>query len=172
MADSPTQAPSSAQPAQAAEGPILTIEKLYVKDASLEVPNAPGIFLENLQPQIDVQMGTQTQQIADGLYESTLHVTVTATAEEKTVFLCEVAQAGIFQIRGFGEEERAAIIGIGCPTTIFPYAREAVASLVNRAGFPAINLAPVSFEALYMQQKQQQQQGNGADGGPKIVLPN
>ena len=91
--------------AQAAEGPILTIEKLYVKDASLEVPNAPGIFLENLQPQIDVQMGTQTQQIAEGLYESTLHGDRYREAEEKTVFLCEVAQAGIFQIRGFGEEE-------------------------------------------------------------------
>lgn len=161
------------QPAVAGEqGPVLTIEKVYLKDCSLEVPNAPQVFLEEVQPQIDVQMGTQAQQIADGLFESTLIVTVTAKVGEKTLFLCEVKQSAIFQIRGFGQEEMGAIIGIGCPTTIFPYAREAVSNLVNRAGFPPINLAPVSFEALYMQQMQQQQgQGsNGAASGPKIEI--
>jgi preprotein translocase subunit SecB len=171
MADAP-QAP--VQQGQAPAGPVLSIEKIYLKDASVEVPNAPQVFLENAQPQIDVQMGTQAAQIADGLFESTLNITVTAKAADKTVFLCEVAQAGIFQIRGFGDEEMAAIIGIGCPTTIFPYARESISSLVNRAGFPPINLAPVSFEALYMQQMQQQQGNgaapNGAGGGPKIEI--
>lgn len=140
------------------QGPTLTIEKMYLKDASIEVPNAPQIFLENVQPQVDVQMGSQTQQMGEGLYECTLTVTVTAREGERTIFLCEVAQAGIFQIRGFGEDEMNAIISVGCPTTIFPYAREAVANFVNRAGFPPINLAPVSFEALYMQQLQQQNQ--------------
>lgn len=154
----PEPTPAPAQPAPGAEGPVLNIEKIYVKDASLEVPNAPAIFLENIQPQIDVQLGHQAQQIAEGLFESTLHLTVTAKAVEKTVFLCEVQQAAIFQIRGFGNEEMQAILGIGCPTTIFPYARETVSNLIGRAGFPPVNLAPVSFEALYMQQIQQQQQ--------------
>jgi preprotein translocase subunit SecB len=175
MADQPQAGAAGAAPA---EGPVLTIEKVYLKDCSLEVPNAPQVFLEEVQPQIDVQMGTQAQQIGEGLYESTLLVTVTAKAGDKTVFLCEVKQSAIFQIRGFGQEEMSAIIGIGCPTTIFPYARESVANLVNRAGFPPINLAPVSFEALYMQQMQQQQgavgngTGNGsANGaGPKIEI--
>ena len=141
--------------AEEQQGPVLTIEKVYLKDASVEVPNGPQIFLENVQPQVDVQMGSQAQQMNEGLYECTLTITITAKAGDRNVFLCEVAQAGIFQIRGFGEEEMNAIIGIGCPTTIFPYARETVASLINRAGFPPINLAPVSFEALYMQQMQQ-----------------
>ena len=168
MADSAPQQPGATAPAQ-----VLSIEKLYVKDASLEVPNAPGIFLENLEPKFDVQLGSQTQPVADGLYESTLTVTVTAKAGDKTVFLCEVAQAAIFQIRGFAGDELQAILGIGCPTTVFPYAREAVASLINRAGFPPINLAPVSFEALYMQQLQQQQaqsHSNGAAAAPQIVI--
>jgi preprotein translocase subunit SecB len=155
---------------QGQQGPVLTIEKIYLKDASVEVPNAPAVFLENLQPQIDVQMGTQFQQVADGLFETTLQITVTAKAGERTLFLCEAAQAGIFQIRGFGDEEMQAILGIGCPTTIFPYARETIASLVNRAGFPPINLAPVSFEALYMQQMQQMQGQQGGGDGPRIEI--
>jgi preprotein translocase subunit SecB len=154
--------------AEEQQGPVLSIEKIYLKDASVEVPNAPQVFLENVQPQIDVQMGTQAQQIADGLFETTLSITVTAKAGDRTLFLCEAAQAAIFQIRGFGDEEMQAILGIGCPTTVFPYARETIASLVQRAGFPPINLAPVSFEALYMQQMQQMQQQNG--GGPQIQI--
>ena len=151
MADANTQ--PQAQP----QGPILTIEKVYLKDASIEIPNAPQIFLENVQPQIDVQMNTRAGQIAEGLFESVLTVTVTAKAGEKTVFLVEAAQAGIFQIRGFSGDDLQAILGIGCPTSIFPYARETIASLINRAGFPPINLAPISFEALYQQQLAQQQ---------------
>lgn len=170
MSDAP-QIPAGGQPAAAPQGQVLTIEKLYVKDASLEVPNAPAIFLENIEPQIDVQMGTKVEQVADGLFESALKVTVTAKAGDKTIFLCEVEQAGIFQIRGFNNEEMGAILGIGCPTTIFPYARETVSNLVNRAGFPPINLAPVSFEALYMQQMQQQQQQQQGAGSP-IIRPN
>jgi preprotein translocase subunit SecB len=143
-------------------GPLLTIEKVYLKDASIEIPNAPQIFLEAVQPQIDVQMNTRAGQIAEGLYESVLTITVTAKAAEKTVFLVEAAQAGIFQIRGFGKEELQAILGIGCPTSIFPYARETIASLINRAGFPPINLAPINFEALYQQQQNALQRDGGA----------
>jgi len=157
---------TAAPPPQGAapQAPMLTIEKIYLKDASIEIPNAPQIFMESVQPQIDVQMNTRAGQIAEGLYESVLTVTVTAKAGEKTVFLVEAAQAGIFQIRGFGGDEMQAILGIGCPTSIFPYARETIASLINRAGFPPINLAPISFEALYQQQIAQQQQ----NAGPRI----
>jgi preprotein translocase subunit SecB len=153
MADAPGTQPT--------QGPMLTIEKIYVKDASIEIPHAPQIFLEAVQPQIDVQMNTVTGQLADGLFEAVLTITVTANAAERTVFLVEAAQAGIFQIRGFSAEELQAILGIGCPTSIFPYARETISSLVNRAGFPPINLAPVSFEALYQQHLAQQQAAEG-----------
>ena len=156
---------ADAQAAPATQGNIITIEKIYLKDASIETPNAPQIFMESIQPQIDVQMSTQAGQIADGLYESVLTVTVTAKAGERTVFLVEAAQAGIFQIRGFSGDELQAILGIGCPTSIFPYARETVASLINRAGFPPVNLAPISFEALYQQQLAQQQ-----SSGPRIQI--
>jgi len=152
--------------AQATQGNLITIEKVYLKDASIEAPNAPQIFMESIQPQIDVQMSTQAGQIAEGLYESVLTVTVTAKAGDRTVFLVEAAQAGIFQIRGFSGEELQAILGIGCPTSIFPYARETIASLINRAGFPPVNLAPISFEALYQQQLAQQQQNSG----PRIQI--
>ncbi len=138
-------------------GQVLSIEKVYVKDCSIEVPNAPQIFFEEVQPQIDVQMQTGTSQVGDGLYECVLTITVTAKAAERTVFLVEAAQAGIFQIRGFAPQDLDMIQGIGCPTTLFPYARETISNLVNRAGFPPINLAPISFEALYAQRLQEQQ---------------
>lgn len=156
MADASPAQPNQAPPVQ---GPVLTIEKIYLKDASIEIPNAPQIFLEQTAPQIDVQMNTRAAQINEGLFESVLTVTVTAKAGDRTIFLVEAAQAGIFQIRGFGNEELQAILGIGCPTSLFPYAREAVASMIGRAGFPPIHLAPISFEALYQQQMAQQQQG-------------
>lgn len=149
---------SEAQAPQEA-GQVLSIEKVYVKDCSVEVPNAPGIFFEEVQPQIDVQLQTAAGQVAEGLYECILTFTVTAKSGERTVFLVEVSQCGIFQIRGFAEQDLQLILHIGCPTTLFPYAREAIASMVNRAGFPAINLAPISFEALYAQRLQEQQQG-------------
>jgi preprotein translocase subunit SecB len=153
---------ADAQAGPATQGNIITIEKVYLKDASIETPNAPQIFMEAIQPKIDVQMSTQAGQIADGLYESVLTVTVTAKAGDRTVFLVEAAQAGIFQIRGFAGAELQAILGVGCPTSIFPYARETIANLINRAGFPPVNLAPISFEALYQQQLAQQDQNSGS----------
>jgi preprotein translocase subunit SecB len=145
---------------------VLAIEKVYVKDCSVEVPHAPQIFFEEVQPQIDVQMQTATGQVGEGLYECVLTITVTAKAAERTVFLVEAAQAGIFQIRGFAQQDLDLIQGIGCPTTLFPYVRETISSLVNRAGFPPINLAPISFEALYAQRLQEQQ----ASQAPKIEI--
>ncbi|MCB6183531.1 protein-export chaperone SecB [Leeia sp. TBRC 13508] len=137
---------------QAADNtPVFNIEKLYVKDLSLEVPHAPQIFLENGENEVSMQLHNEGEQIGDGFFEVTLTVTVTNKIEDKTVFLAEAAQAGIFQIRNVPEEDMGAIIGIACPTILFPYVREVISDLVNRAGFPPVILTPVNFEALYAQ---------------------
>lgn len=144
--------------------PVFTIEKIYVKDLSLEVPNAPKVFLERETPQINVQLRTDTNNIDDGIFEVTLTVTVSAKYdEEKTVFLVEAAQAGIFQIRNVPEGDLEPVMMIGCPNILFPYAREAVSDAITRAGFQPVVLAPVNFEALYQAQQQQkaaQEAGN------------
>lgn len=141
---------------QTPENPVFSIEKLYVKDLSLEVPNAPRIFLERENPQISVQLRTEASGVDEGVYEVTLTVTVSAKlAEERTVFLVEVAQAGIFQIRNVPEGDLEPVTMIGCPNILFPYAREAISDAVTRAGFQPVVLAPVNFEALYQAQQQQ-----------------
>jgi len=139
------------------EAPVFGIEKLYVKDLSLEVPNAPAIFLEPASPAINVELGTQAAVVAEGFIEVTLTVTVTAKMEEgdKVVFLVEAAQAGIFQIRNIPHEDLEPIMMIGCANILFPYAREAVSDAVARAGFQPVVLAPVNFEAMYAQNRQQ-----------------
>ncbi len=144
--------------------PIFSIEKLYVKDLSIEVPNAPQIFLEREAPQINVQLRTEGKGIDEGLFEVILTVTVSASLpQEKNMFLIEVAQAGVFQIRNVPQEEMEPVMMIGCPNILFPYAREAISDAVTRAGFQPVLLAPVNFEALYQQQRQQAaaQQGAG-----------
>ncbi|NMF90144.1 protein-export chaperone SecB [Aromatoleum petrolei] len=139
-----------------AQAPVFSIEKLYVKDLSLEVPNAPRIFLERENPQINVQLRTEASGVDEGVYEITLTVTVSAKlADERTVFLIEVAQAGIFQIRNIPEGDLEPVTMIGCPNILFPYAREAISDAVTRAGFQPVVLAPVNFEALYQAQQQQ-----------------
>ena len=136
--------------------PVFSIEKLYVKDLSIEVPNAPQIFLERETPQINVQLRTESSGIDEGIFEVALTVTVTAQLpEDKTVFLVEVAQAGIFQIRNVPQEDLEPIMMIGCANILFPYAREAVSDAVTRAGFQPVVLAPVNFEAMYAQNRQQ-----------------
>ncbi|MDR3390297.1 MAG: protein-export chaperone SecB [Sulfuriferula sp.] len=134
---------------------VFAIEKLYVKDLSVEVPNAPQIFLEREAPEIDVQLATQTQPIAEDVYETILTATVTAKIGDKVMFLVEVAQAGIFRIAQIPAEQLNPVMGIGCPNIVFPYLRETVSDLVSRAGFPPVILNPVNFEAMYMQQQQQ-----------------
>jgi preprotein translocase subunit SecB len=138
--------------------PVFSIEKVYVKDMSLEVPHAPQVFLEQAAPEVDMQLATESQKVDEGYYECSLTVTVTAKLPEKTLFLVEVAQAGIFQIRNVPEEDIEPILGVACPNILFPYAREAVSSVVNRAGFPPVLLSPINFEALYMQQRAQMAQ--------------
>jgi len=136
--------------------PVFTIEKIYVKDLSIEVPNAPQIFLERDTPRVDVQLSTKAQPVDDGHYEVVLSVTTTATLNEKTVFLVEAHQAAIFQVRNLPKESLEPVLSITCPNILFPYARETVSDAISRCGFPPFLLAPVNFEALYQQQRQQQ----------------
>ena len=143
--------------------PVFSIEKIYVRDLSLEVPNAPQVFMSNDAPQLEVQLSQAVQSMDGALFEVTLNVTVTAKAGDKTVFLVEVAQAGIFQIRNVPQTELDPILGMVCPNVLFPYARETVSDTVNRAGFPPVLLAPVNFEALYQQRMTEQQ-------SPKIEI--
>ena len=142
--------------------PGFGIEKLYVKDASIEVPNAPQIFTERTPPQVSVELGNSVQKLDNGIFEVALKVTVTAKINDKTAFLVEVTQAGIFAIRNVPEENMEGVVSITCPNILFPYAREAVSDMVTRAGFAPVLLNPINFEALFMQQKQQQAENAGA----------
>ena len=138
------------------EQPVFGIEKLYVKDLSVEVPNAPQIYLEREAPQVEIQLGTSGNGLGDGVYEVVLTVTVTAKLEEKTVFLVEVGQAGIFRIMNVPNEQVEPLIAVACPNILFPFGRETVSDAVTRAGFSPIVLQPVNFEAMYMQRLQEQ----------------
>jgi preprotein translocase subunit SecB len=148
-------------PAAENSQPGFGIEKLYVKDASIEVPNAPQIFTERTAPQVSVEIGNSGQRLEQGVFEVAVKVTVTAKIGEKTAFLVEVTQAGIFAIRNVPDENLEIIIGVTCPNILFPYAREAVSDMVTRAGFAPVLLNPINFEALFMQQKQQQAENAG-----------
>lgn len=142
--------------------PGFGIEKLYVKDASIEVPNAPQIFTERTAPQVNVELGNSATRLDDGVFEVAIKVTVTAKIGDKTAFLVEATQAGIFAIRNVPDENLEVILGVTCPNILFPYAREAVSDMVTRAGFAPVLLNPINFEALFMQQKQQQAENAGA----------
>ena len=138
------------------EAPSFAIEKLYVKDLSLEVPSAPEIFLERESPEVNIQLQTAVKGLGDGAFEVTLTVTVTAKLVEKTVFLVEVGQAGIFRVKNVPEDNLEPILSIACPNILFPYAREVVSDSITRAGFAPVLLQPVNFEALYTARAQQQ----------------
>ena len=133
--------------------PVFSIEKVYVKDLSLEIPNAPQVFLERDAPMVDIQLHHNSTGVEQGVYETVLTVTVTAKANEKTMFLVEVAQAGIFVVRNIPAQELEAILGVACPNILFPYVREVISDLVVRAGFPPVILSPVNFEGIYQQQR-------------------
>ncbi|HJY77935.1 MAG TPA: protein-export chaperone SecB [Burkholderiales bacterium] len=147
--------PAQPQPSSEQNPPSFQIEKVYVKDLSLEIPNAPQVFVQQAQPQLEVQIQTNAAQFAEGYYECSVTATVTAKAGERTLFLAEVVQAGIFSMRNVPAQEIDPLLGIGCPTILFPYLRESISDLVTRGGFPPVLLNPVSFEAIYMQRLQQ-----------------
>jgi preprotein translocase subunit SecB len=136
--------------------PSFQIEKLYVKDISLEIPGAPQVFMQPQSPQLEIQVRSESASFAEGLYEVVITVTVTARVGDKTQFLAEAAQAGIFSLRNVPQADLEPLLAIACPTILYPYAREAISDLVTRGGFPPVLLAPVSFEAIYAQRMQQQ----------------
>ena len=142
------------------EQPVFGIEKLYVKDLSVEVPNAPEIFLEREAPQVEIQLNSNGRGVGEGVFEVVLTVTVTAKLGEKTVFLVEAGQAGIFRIMNVPEEQLEPLIAVACPNILFPYARETISDAITRAGFQPIVLQPVNFEAMYMQRLQEQEQAS------------
>lgn len=149
---------SDSQPQQ----PTFGIEKIYVKDLSLEVPAGPQSFMRQEQPQLEVQITQQSQRVNDVLFEVTLVVTVTAKSGDQTLFLVEVSQAGVFQIRNVTETDLAPVLGIVCPNVLFPYLRETVSDVITRAGFPPVLLAPVNFEAIYQQRAEASAKPDGS----------
>ena len=146
---------------------IFVIEKLYLKDLSLEIPGAPQVFLEREPPQLDIRIHDEAHALEqEGLYEVVLTVTVTAKIKERTMFLIEAAQAGIFQVRNLPQEELGPVLGILCPNTLLPYAREVVSTTVMRAGFPPVVLNHMSFETVYQQRLEHMQQQKQAAAAP------
>ena len=164
-ADKQPQHPGSEQQ----NPPSFQIEKVYVKDLSLEIPNAPQVFMQQAQPQLEVQIHTGSGQVAEGYFEASVSATVTAKDGERTLFLAEAVQAGIFSVRNVPSQELDPLLGIACPTILFPYLRETISDLITRGGFPPVLMNPVSFEALYLQRQQQQGQAPGGNGS-KIEL--
>jgi preprotein translocase subunit SecB len=143
---------------QSPAGPTLRIEKIYVKDLSLENPGAPMSFATAMTPQIEVSLRSRAEQMESNLFECVLTLTVTAKAADKTLFLVEATQAGMFRIDGVPMADLQPVLGIHCPNVLFPYIRETVADAVMRAGYPAVHLDPINFEILYQQQLAAMQQ--------------
>lgn len=152
------QVAATQENSEQSQQPSFGIEKIYVKDLSLEIPNAPQIFIQRETPQVNIELGNSMSLVEEGVYEVVITITVTSKIEDKTVFLVEVAQAGIFQVRNVPAENLEMIAAVTCPNILFPYARQTVSDIVTRAGFPPVLLNPINFEALYVQQKQQQAQ--------------
>jgi preprotein translocase subunit SecB len=148
-------------------GAVFTVQRIYLKDASLEMPNAPGILLEQTPPQVDVQMDIGNEKVADAIFEVVVRVTVTARVKDKVLFLVEAKQAGIFEVRGLPAEQFDPVLGIVCPGIVYPYLRANVADLVSRTGLPAIHLAEINFEALYRQKLER----NAAQAQSPIIVP-
>ena len=143
------------------ETPVFQIQRVYLKDLSLEQPNSPAILLEQEQPSVDIQLGVEATPVVEGVYEVAVTATVQTKVQDKTVFLVEAKQAGIFEIRNIPEDQMGAVIGIACPQIIYPYLRGNVADVVTRAGFPPVHLAEINFQAMYEQQQAQA----AAEGG-------
>ena len=136
--------------------PVFQIQRVYLKEASLEQPNSPAILLEQQQPSVDIQLGVESQPVAEGVFEVSVTATVHTKIGDKTVFLVECKQAGIFEFRNLPDDQMGAIMGIACPQIVYPYLRGNVADVVTRAGFPPVHLAEINFQAMYEQQQAQQ----------------
>ena len=135
--------------------PVFQIQRVYLKEASLEQPNSPAILLDQEQPSVDIQLGVEANPVAEGIFEVCVTATVQTKIQDKTVFLVEVKQAGIFEIRNLAQEQMGQIMGIACPQIVYPYLRGNVADLIQRGGFPPVHLAEINFQAMYEQQQNQ-----------------
>ena len=144
------------------QNPVFQLQRVYLKDLSLEQPNSPQILLEQQQPQVDIQLNMGAEPIAEGVFEVTVTATVTTTVGERTLFLVEAKQAGIFEIRHVPDEQMQGIISIVCPQMVYPYLRAIVSDVCTRAGFPPILLTEVNFQAMFEAQQAQAAQGNGS----------
>ena len=143
--------------------PVFQIQRLYLKDLSLEQPNSPLIYLEQAQPHVDINLGLGVEPVGEGMYEVSVTATVTTTVNDKTLFLVEAKQAGIFEIRNIPQDQLQPILGIACPQIVYPYLRAVVSDICTRGGFPPVLLSEVNFQAMYEAQ-QQQQAGAGPNG--------
>ena len=168
MAKKPTTDTANAATADAsnASAQQFAIQKIYLKDGSLETPGTPEVFTQSWKPEARVELNTRRSSIGENLYEVVVTATVTATMNEKTAYLCEVHQAGVFNVSGFDDNATDQLLGAYCPGVLFPYAREAITDLTAKAGFPPMTLSPVNFDALYARQRQQATEAaQSADGG-------
>ena len=145
--------------------PIFQIQRVYLKESSLEQPNSPSILLEQEQPTVDIQLGVNAAPVVEGIYEVSVTATVQTKIKDRTVFLVEVKQAGIFEIRNLPQEQMSQIMGIACPQIVYPYLRGNVADLIQRAGFPPVHLSEINFQAMF----EQQQQANAAQPTPELT---
>ena len=160
------------QNTQQADAPSFNLQRVYLKDLSLEMPNAPHVFLEQETPQVEVSINVGGQRLAETVFESTVTATVTTRINDKVLYLVEGTQAGIFELANIPAEQMDPLLGIVCPTMLYPYLRANIADAITRTSLPALHLAEVNFQALYEQriaEMQQEQQANGADAG--IILP-
>jgi preprotein translocase subunit SecB len=156
MTDTPV-AQNSETPA-----PVFQIQRVYLKEASLEQPNSPAIMLDQQQPNVDIQLGVEAMPLADGVFEVCVTATVHTKIADKTVFLVECKQGGIFEIRHLPDDQMGPVMGIACPQIVYPYLRGSVADLITRAGFPPVHLTEINFQAMYEQQQLQQAQQAGS----------
>ncbi len=140
-----------------AQDPVFQIQRVYLKEVSLEQPNSPAILLEQEQPTVDIQLGVDAKPVAEGIFEVSVMATITTKIGERTVFLVEARQAGIFEIRNLPQDQMGPILGIACPQIVYPYLRGNVADLIQRGGFPAVHLAEINFQAMYEQQQAEAQ---------------
>ncbi len=161
---------NQAAPAEQAQEPVLQIQRIYVKDVSFEAPNLPDIFQQEWKPDLNFNLGTEAKQLAENLFEVTLNVSVETTLEDSgdSAFLCEVKQAGVFTISGLTDIQLTHALTSQCPNMLFPYARELVASLVNRGTFPPLNLAPVNFDALFLEHMRRVEEESAEEEQPTI----
>ncbi len=152
--------------------PIFNIQRMYLKDLSLEQPHSPAILLEQQPPQVDVNLGISAETVAEGVFEVCVTATVTTKVQERTLFLIEAKQAGIFEIRNLPNDQMQSILGIACPGMVYPYLRAIVSDVCTRAGFPPVLLSEVNFQAMFEARQQQlaAQQGNGSEEPSRIVL--